>query len=68
MLGSFAEDNMCVFSQPKPDLVKGIRESLLRHLSAVFGNDDVAAHFMLLHLLSKVCNSYKITSLCLSMH
>ncbi|KEH35552.1 putative mini-chromosome maintenance complex-binding protein [Medicago truncatula] len=40
--------------EPKPDLVKGIRESLLRHLSAVLGNDEVAAHFMLLHLLSKV--------------
>ncbi|CAL5204217.1 unnamed protein product [Lathyrus oleraceus] len=40
--------------EPKPDLVKGIRESLLKHLSAVLGNDDVAAHFMLLHLLSKV--------------
>ncbi|GAU24472.1 hypothetical protein TSUD_319490 [Trifolium subterraneum] len=40
--------------EPKPDLVKGIREALLRHLSAVLGNDDVAAHFMLLHLLSKV--------------
>ncbi|XP_058753101.1 mini-chromosome maintenance complex-binding protein-like [Vicia villosa] len=38
----------------KPDLVKGIRESLLKYLSAVLGNDDVAAHFMLLHLLSKV--------------
>ncbi|CAK8567778.1 unnamed protein product [Lathyrus sativus] len=40
--------------EPKPDLVKGIRESLIKHLSAVLGNDDVAAHFMLLHLLSKV--------------
>ncbi|MCI16269.1 mini-chromosome maintenance complex-binding protein-like, partial [Trifolium medium] len=39
--------------EPKPDLVKGIREALLRHLSAVLGHDDVAAHFMLLHLLSK---------------
>ncbi|KAL5075334.1 hypothetical protein RYX36_014318 [Vicia faba] len=40
--------------EPKPDMVKGIRESLLKHLSTVLGNDDVAAHFMLLHLLSKV--------------
>ncbi|KAJ1429803.1 Mini-chromosome maintenance complex-binding protein [Sesbania bispinosa] len=48
----FLQNNPIV--EPKPDLVKGIREALLRHLSAVLGNDDVAAHFMLLHLLSKV--------------
>ncbi|MED6211896.1 hypothetical protein PIB30_077982 [Stylosanthes scabra] len=40
--------------EPKLDLVKGMREALLRHLTAVLGNDDVAAHFVLLHLLSKV--------------
>ncbi|OIW20034.1 hypothetical protein TanjilG_31952 [Lupinus angustifolius] len=40
--------------EPKPDLIKGIREALIRHLTAVLGNDGVAAHFMLLHLLSKV--------------
>ncbi|KAF3433282.1 hypothetical protein FNV43_RR24384 [Rhamnella rubrinervis] len=40
--------------EPKPDLVKGIREALLRHLTAVLGNDDLAAHFMLFHLLSRV--------------
>lgn len=40
--------------EPKPHLVKEIREALLRHLTAVLGNDGVAAHFMLLHLLSKV--------------
>ncbi|KAE9604108.1 hypothetical protein Lal_00001869 [Lupinus albus] len=40
--------------QPTPDLIKGIREALIRHLTAVLGNDGVAAHFMLLHLLSKV--------------
>lgn len=48
---------MCLISQPKPDLVKGIRETFLRHLSSVLGNDDVAAHFVLLHLFSKVCSS-----------
>ncbi|KAJ1384726.1 Mini-chromosome maintenance complex-binding protein [Sesbania bispinosa] len=48
----FLQNNPIV--EPKPDLVKSIREALLRHLSAVLGNDDVAAHFMLLHLLSKV--------------
>ncbi|GMJ11831.1 E2F target gene 1 [Hibiscus trionum] len=40
--------------EPKPHLVKEIRETLFRHLTAVLGNDGVAAHFMLLHLLSKV--------------
>ncbi|XP_028782297.1 mini-chromosome maintenance complex-binding protein isoform X2 [Neltuma alba] len=38
----------------KPDWIKEIRNGLLRHLTSVFGNDDLAAHFMLLHLLSRV--------------
>ncbi|CBI25382.3 unnamed protein product, partial [Vitis vinifera] len=38
----------------KPHLVKQIRESVLGHLTAVLGNDGLAAHFMLLHLLSRV--------------
>ncbi|OWM69883.1 mini-chromosome maintenance complex-binding protein [Punica granatum] len=37
-----------------PDLVKNAREGLLGHLSSVLGNDGLAAHFLLLHLLSKV--------------
>ncbi|KAG5031668.1 hypothetical protein GLYMA_06G143400v4 [Glycine max] len=40
--------------EPRPNLVRGIREALLRHLTAVLSNDDLATHFMLLHLLSKV--------------
>lgn len=48
----FLQNNPIV--EPKLDLIKGIREALLRHLTTVLGNDDVAAHFMLLHLLSKV--------------
>ncbi|KAB2596391.1 mini-chromosome maintenance complex-binding protein-like [Pyrus ussuriensis x Pyrus communis] len=40
--------------EPKPNLVKEIREALLRHLTAVLGNDGIAANFMLLHLLSMV--------------
>ncbi|KAL1337427.1 hypothetical protein HN51_032095 [Arachis hypogaea] len=48
----FLQNNPII--EPKLDMVKGIREALLRHLTAVLGNDDVAAHFMLLHLLSKV--------------
>lgn len=40
--------------EPKSNLVKGIREALLAHLTSVLGNDGLAAHFMLLHLLSRV--------------
>ncbi|KAE8713397.1 hypothetical protein F3Y22_tig00110210pilonHSYRG00042 [Hibiscus syriacus] len=36
------------------DQTEQIREALFGHLIAVLGNDDVSAHFMLLHLLSKV--------------
>lgn len=43
-----------MLEQPKPHLVKGIRETLLVHLTAVLGNDGLAAQFMLLHLLSRV--------------
>ncbi|KAK7353531.1 hypothetical protein VNO80_18980 [Phaseolus coccineus] len=48
----FLQNNHTV--EPKPDLVKGLREALLRHLTTILGNDDVTSHFMLLHLLSKV--------------
>ncbi|CAN6685810.1 unnamed protein product [Malus baccata var. baccata] len=41
-------------NMPKPNVVKEIRESLLRHLTAVLGNDGIAATFMLLHLMSTV--------------
>ncbi|XP_058110592.1 mini-chromosome maintenance complex-binding protein isoform X1 [Magnolia sinica] len=40
--------------EPVPSSVRGIREALLRHLTAVLGNDGVAAQCMLLHLLSRV--------------
>uniref|UniRef100_A0A5B7BBM3 Putative mini-chromosome maintenance complex-binding protein n=1 Tax=Davidia involucrata TaxID=16924 RepID=A0A5B7BBM3_DAVIN len=40
--------------EPKSHLMKDVREALLGHLTAVLGNDGVAAHFMLLHLLSRV--------------
>ncbi|KAJ0922525.1 putative mini-chromosome maintenance complex-binding protein [Helianthus annuus] len=40
--------------EPKPDVIKGLRESLLHHLTVVLGDDELAARFMLLHLLSKV--------------
>ncbi|KAL5725774.1 hypothetical protein ACHQM5_008880 [Ranunculus cassubicifolius] len=37
-----------------PNLVRGIRESLLSHLTTILGNDDLAAECLLLHLLSRV--------------
>ncbi|KAI3993641.1 hypothetical protein MKX01_002654 [Papaver californicum] len=37
-----------------PYVIRGIRESLVGHLTAVLGNDGVAAQSVLLHLLSKV--------------
>ncbi|XP_071741774.1 mini-chromosome maintenance complex-binding protein-like [Rutidosis leptorrhynchoides] len=40
-------------SKSKPYLVKGIREFILRHLTVVLGDDEIAAHYLLLHLLSK---------------
>ncbi|CAI9091851.1 OLC1v1026951C1 [Oldenlandia corymbosa var. corymbosa] len=40
--------------EPKSHIVKGIRDSLLSHLTVVLGNDGLAAQFMLLHLLSGV--------------
>ncbi|KAL8218070.1 hypothetical protein R6Q57_021443 [Mikania cordata] len=40
--------------EPKPHLMKEIRQSLLHHLTVVLGDDDLAANFVLLHLLSKV--------------
>ncbi|KAG9455206.1 hypothetical protein H6P81_008110 [Aristolochia fimbriata] len=40
--------------EPKPSLIRGIRETLLRHLTSVLGNDGVAAQCILLHLLSTV--------------
>lgn len=42
------------FVQPLPNMIRKIRESLLLHLSAVLGNDEVAAQYLLLHLLSRV--------------
>ncbi|XP_043703405.1 mini-chromosome maintenance complex-binding protein [Telopea speciosissima] len=40
--------------EPMPNIIRGIREALLGHLTSILGNDGVAAHCMLLHLLSKV--------------
>ncbi|XP_010525516.1 PREDICTED: mini-chromosome maintenance complex-binding protein-like [Tarenaya hassleriana] len=41
--------------EPKsPKMFKEIRESLMKYLTGLLGNDDIAAQFVLLHLLSKV--------------
>ncbi|KQK02854.1 hypothetical protein BRADI_2g04117v3 [Brachypodium distachyon] len=40
--------------EPSPSLLKGIRQSLLSHLTLVLGKDDLAAHCLLLHLLSRL--------------
>ncbi|XP_010537842.1 PREDICTED: mini-chromosome maintenance complex-binding protein-like [Tarenaya hassleriana] len=41
--------------EPKsPQIFKEIRESLMKHLTGLLGNDYIVAHFVLLHLLSKV--------------
>lgn len=47
--------DLCWMLQLKPQLVKEVRETLLSHLTAVLGNDSLAAHLVLLHLLSRVC-------------
>nr|CAB3476141.1 unnamed protein product [Digitaria exilis] len=39
--------------QPSPSILKGIRQSLLSHLTMVLGNDELAAQCLLLHLLSR---------------
>lgn len=53
----FSDQIMCLISQLKPHLIKETREALLRHFTSVLGNDDLAAHFILLHVLSRVCSS-----------
>ncbi|KAG7569927.1 Mini-chromosome maintenance complex-binding protein [Arabidopsis thaliana x Arabidopsis arenosa] len=41
--------------EPKsPQIFKEIRESLMKYLTGLLGNDHIASQFLLLHLLSKV--------------
>ncbi|KAL8148561.1 mini-chromosome maintenance complex-binding protein isoform X2 [Apium graveolens] len=49
--------------EPKSSLVKGVRESLLKHLTSVLGNDDLAAQFMLMHLLSGVHTRFGLVAI-----
>ncbi|CAI9774932.1 unnamed protein product [Fraxinus pennsylvanica] len=46
--------SVCPTFELKSNAVKELREALLGHLTAVLGNDRVAAQYMLLHLLSRV--------------
>ncbi|KAK1264677.1 Mini-chromosome maintenance complex-binding protein [Acorus gramineus] len=41
-------------TEPLPNLVRSVRDSLLGHLTVVLGNDGTVANFVLLHLLSRV--------------
>ncbi|XP_042465269.1 mini-chromosome maintenance complex-binding protein-like [Zingiber officinale] len=43
-------------------VVRGIRESLLSHLTAILGNDELAAQYLLLHLLSRVRAQVEVMS------
>ncbi|CAK7339947.1 unnamed protein product [Dovyalis caffra] len=51
-VSDFLQNSLLV--EPKPHSVKEARKALLTHLTSILGNDGVAAHFMLLHLLSRV--------------
>ncbi|XP_028778888.1 mini-chromosome maintenance complex-binding protein isoform X2 [Neltuma alba] len=51
-VSDFLQNNPII--EPKSHLIREIREALLRHLTSVLGNDAVAAHYLLLHLLSRV--------------
>lgn len=60
-------DELCIFPflpfpgywcflnfQPLPSLIRGVRGALLGYLTAILGNDGIAAQCILLHLLSRV--------------
>ncbi|KMT18905.1 hypothetical protein BVRB_2g030060 [Beta vulgaris subsp. vulgaris] len=46
--------NVSPMTELNPLLIRETREVLLRYLTAVLGNDGVAAQYLLLHLLSRV--------------
>ncbi|XP_062193601.1 mini-chromosome maintenance complex-binding protein [Phragmites australis] len=48
--------------EPSPSLLKGIRQSLLSHFTQVLGNDELAAQFLLLHLLSRLRNRVDVVT------
>ena len=45
-------------------MFKEIRESLMKHLTGLLGNDHIAAELLLLHLLSKVISLNTFSSSC----
>ncbi|CAO2185820.1 unnamed protein product [Urochloa humidicola] len=48
--------------EPSPSILKGIRQSLLSHLTLVLGNDELAAQCLLLHLLSRLRNRVDVVT------
>ncbi|KAF8662993.1 hypothetical protein HU200_055580 [Digitaria exilis] len=48
--------------EPSPSILKGIRQSLLSHLTMVLGNDELAAQCLLLHLLSRLRNRVDVVT------
>lgn len=48
--------------EPSPRLLKGIRQSLLSHLTLVLGKDELAAQCLLLHLLSRLRNRVDVVT------
>ncbi|KFK42329.1 hypothetical protein AALP_AA2G242000 [Arabis alpina] len=50
----FLRDSSLLVEPKSPQVFKEIRESLMKYLTGLLGNDHLAAQFLLLHLLSKV--------------
>ncbi|KAL6627366.1 hypothetical protein ACP70R_031092 [Stipagrostis hirtigluma subsp. patula] len=48
--------------EPSPSLLKGIRQSLLSHLTLLLGKDELAAQCLLLHLLSRLRNRVDVVT------
>ncbi|XP_078447003.1 E2F target protein 1 (ETG1) isoform X2 [Wolffia australiana] len=48
------DSNNNTYNEDLSSAVRVVRESLLRHLTSVLGNDGLAAQYTLLHLLSRV--------------
>ncbi|KAB8080098.1 hypothetical protein EE612_000447 [Oryza sativa] len=48
--------------EPSPILLRGIRQSLLSHLTLVLGKDELAAQCLLLHLLSRLRNKVDVVT------
>ncbi|GJX07378.1 WVD2-like protein 4 [Tanacetum coccineum] len=53
MVHEFDRNNFPCLVKLIPDWLRGICESMLRHVTVVLGDDELATNFMLLHLSSK---------------